>query len=84
MGALNPYQAELDEAHARGYAAGLDEGRNEALDDFQTLLSRILEERFGELDDASLDRIGDADRETLKKWIARAGTVDHLDDVFTR
>lgn len=82
MGALNPYQAELDAAHATGYAAGLAEGRDEALDEFQTILSRILEGKFGELTESVLDCIAEADRITLKKWIVLAGAVENLDDLF--
>lgn len=82
MGALNPYQAELDAAHATGYATGLAEGREEALDDLRTLLSRIVENRFGELEDAALDCIAEADIGTLKKWIIFAGAVETLDDLF--
>jgi len=84
MGALNPYQAELDAAHATGYATGLAEGRDEALDDLQTLLSRILESRFGELDDSALDCIAEADIGTLKNWIISACAVEDLDDLFAR
>lgn len=84
MGALNPSQAELDEAHATGYARGLTEARDEALDDYQTMLSRIIEARFGDLAEPVLDAIAEADRDTLKKWIVAASLAADLDDVFAR
>lgn len=84
MGALNPTKAQLDEAHATGYARGLVEAREEALDDLQTILSTIVETRFGELSESVLDCIAEARRETLKKWIVAASLVDSLDEIFVR
>lgn len=84
MGALNPSIAQLDEAHATGYARGLAEAREEALDDLQTLLSRIVETRFGELSESVLDCIAEAGRETLKKWIVAACQANDLDELFAR
>lgn len=84
MGALNPTKAQLDEAHATGYARGLAEAREEARDDLQTLLSRVVETRFGELSDPVLDRIAEADKDTLKKWLVAAALVDTPDDLFVR
>lgn len=84
MGALNPTQAQLDEAHATGYARGLAEARDEALDDYQTILSRIIEARFGELSESVLDCIAEADRDTLKRWLVSASLVADLDELFAR
>lgn len=84
MGALNLSQVQLDEAHATGYARGLGEAREEALDDLQTILSRIIETRFFDLTEPVLDCISQADRETLKKWIVSASLVDQVDDIFAR
>lgn len=84
MGALNPSQAQLDEAHATGYARGLAEARDEAMDDYQTLLSRIIEARFGELSEQGLECIAEADRDTLKRWLVSASLVTNLDELFAR
>ena len=82
MGALRPAQAEIDAAHARGYAHGLEEARADALDQSRTLLMTLLEKRFGELGDAHLDRIGDADGGTLEKWTVAVIASSSLDEVF--
>ncbi len=82
MGALNPHQAELDAAHATGYATGLAEGRDEALDELRTILSCILEDRFGDLNESAFDCIAEADRSTLKKWIIFSAKAAHLGDLF--
>src|SRR5690606_25558986 len=82
MGALAPTQAKLDAAHARGYAEGVEETREQALDDLRTLLSRILEKRFGELEERALESIADADELILKKWIVSSIDVSGLDALF--
>ena len=82
MGALAPTQANLDAAHARGYAEGVEETRELALDDLRTVLSRILEKRFGELEERTLACIADADELMLKKWIVLSVDVAHLDTLF--
>lgn len=84
MGALHPNQAQLDEALATGYARGLAEARDEALDDLRTLLSVIIEDRFGELSSATMEYIAEAEREKLKKWIVAACLIEDLDDLFSR
>jgi hypothetical protein len=82
MGALAPTQANLDAAHARGYAEGVEETREQALDDLRTILSRILEKRFGELDEPALEYIAEADELMLKKWIVLSIDIDVLDSLF--
>jgi hypothetical protein len=83
MGALDPTRAQLDEANATGYARGLAEARDDALDDLQTILSSIIEARFGEVSEDALDSIAQANRETLKKWILSACLAENLSDLFS-
>lgn len=82
MGALLPNQAELDAALARGYADGLEYARDAALDDLRTIVSNILEKRFGELEERALDCIAEADAVTLRRWAIAAIDVDDLDTFF--
>lgn len=58
---------------------GRQEGRQEGE---AALLLRLLELRFGPLDETSGARVRRADAETLLKWGERVLTVTSLDDVF--
>jgi hypothetical protein len=82
MGALRPPKAEVDAALAHGYAEGLEEARADALDSFRTVLSQMLELRFGPLPDSALDCIGEADQITLEKWVVQTAAVSSLDELF--
>ncbi len=82
MGALRPSRAFADGAYTRGYAHGLEEARNDALDSFRTVLMRVLEAKFNTLDDNTLDRIERAEQLLMERWIIRAAQATSLDDVF--
>ena len=69
QGILGEGEAALDVAFARGYKKGIEEGRSDHVDAMRTLLLRALETKFGELDEATLDRIEEAELGTLEQWI---------------
>ncbi|WP_428267543.1 Rpn family recombination-promoting nuclease/putative transposase [Haliangium sp.] len=58
-----------------GHKEGHKEGRQEAL-------IELLEERFGELSEAALERVRAAEAEQLKAWIKRVLAAASLDEVF--
>src|SRR6187551_1828650 len=68
-GALPEAHAAMDNAYARGHAAGIEEGRAEHLDAVRTLLLQLLEAKFGGLDERGLDRIEQASLPRLQRWI---------------
>lgn len=62
-----------------GLQAGRDEGRREGE---MTLLTRLLERRFGELSDAVRDRIAAADTSILEEWSLRVLDAKSIDEVL--
>jgi len=83
-GALPTAHAALDNAYARGYAAGLEEGRSDHLDATKTLLVQLLETKFGPLDDQTMDRIDDAQLPRLQRWILAILQAAIVDDVLAQ
>ena len=69
QGILEEGEAALDVAFAQGYKKGIEEGRSDHLDAMRTLLLRALETKFGDLDETTLDRIGEAELTVLEHWI---------------
>jgi flagellar biosynthesis/type III secretory pathway protein FliH len=84
---LRLYRVELKMAERRGFEQGLREareenrerGRNEAA---RALARRLLEMRFGPLDESTLARLGAADQATLDQYVERVLTADSLAEVF--
>jgi hypothetical protein len=68
LGALGETEAALEGALAHGYAQGLEVARSEALDDKRTLLLTMLETKFGDIDDATLDAIEATAPCHLDRW----------------
>jgi predicted transposase/invertase (TIGR01784 family) len=67
--------------------AGREEGRLEGLEEGQkkgeaTMLVRLLELRFGPLDETARTKLDEADAETLLRWGERVLTAPTLADVF--
>ncbi len=69
QGILDEGEAALDVAFAQGYRKGIEEARGDHEDATRTLLLRVLETKFGELDEATLDRIAEAELSVLEQWI---------------
>ncbi len=65
----------------QGLLKGLEEGRREGE---TALLLRLLEHRFGPLDERQHSRVQGADPETLLLWGERLFGANSLDDVFER
>ena len=70
-----------------GLQAGLQEGRQEGLQEGRqegeaNILVGLLEAKFGELDDATQDRVRKADDATLQTWSLRVLTASSLEEVF--
>lgn len=82
LGALQPAKAELDAAVARGYAEALESSREENLDRWRTVLASMLEAKFGELDEAVMERIAEADQEQLEQWVMAVVAAAAVDQVF--
>ncbi len=62
---------------------GREEGREEGLLAGEALvLTRLVQLKFGPLDDATRQRISEADSETLLGWADRVLTAESVDDVF--
>jgi hypothetical protein len=72
QGVLHEGEAALDVAFAQGYKKGIEEGRGDHEDAVRTLLLRVLEAKFGELDERTLDRIAEAQLGALEQWIVDA------------
>ena len=70
-----------EQAEARGEARGEAKGRIEAQRD---TLRKLLELKFGALDDATLARVLAAAPAELERWLERILTARHLDAVFER
>ena len=71
MGALGETEAALESALAHGHAQGLEEARAAALDDKRTLLLSMLEAKFGEVDDATMQAIEGTLPGHLNRWFLR-------------
>ncbi len=69
QGILDEGEAALDVAFAQGYKKGIEEGRSDHEDAMRTLLLRVLESKFGELNETTLDRIAEAELDVLEHWI---------------
>lgn len=82
MGVLSEAHAAIDDALARGYALGLEEARAEALDTLRTLLCALLEDRFGELDEGSMEQIEGASQSLLGRWIKALPNSSTLAQLF--
>jgi hypothetical protein len=66
-----------------GLQAGRDEGREAGRKEGEmTLLTRLLERRFGKLSDTVRDRIGTADTSKLEEWSLCVLDAESIDDVF--
>jgi predicted transposase YdaD len=63
-----------------GWQQGRQEGRQEG--EVKALL-RLLEKRFGPVDQATRERIAAADADLLLEWIDRFTTAESLADVFS-
>ncbi len=62
---------------------GLEEGRREGPQEGEAaLLLRLLEQRFGALDEDRLRRLRAADPETLLRWGERLFTAKSLDELL--
>jgi predicted transposase/invertase (TIGR01784 family) len=75
------------EARAEGREEGRKVGRQEGLEEGQkqgefTMLVRLLELRFGPLDETARNRLDGADAETLLRWGERVLTASTLAEVF--
>jgi hypothetical protein len=71
-----PYVSSFERrAIAKGRQEGLVQGR-------VALLAAQLEAKFGPLDEATRQRLAEADPETLVAWGVRAMTAERLEDVF--
>ncbi len=82
LGALPEWHAALDDAFARGYARGTEDGNVERLDAARTILSRMLETKFGEIHDAAMDRIAEASQATLEKWMVALLSASSIDEAL--
>ena len=70
-----------------GFEAGLNEGRRKGLQEGRqegelVVLERLLEKKFGALQEGSRSRLRSADPERLLLWAERVLTASRLDDVF--
>ena len=65
-----------EEGRQQGLQQGLQAGEAKAL-------LRLLEKRFGPLDQVTRDRIADADADLLLEWIDRFSTAESVADVFS-
>ena len=81
-GALPAAHAAMDNAYARGHAAGLEEARGDHLDATRTLLLQLLEMKFGALDDSTMDRIESAQLPRLQRWILATLDTTSVADVL--
>jgi hypothetical protein len=67
----------------QGWLEGLEEGRQEGCREGEAaLLLRLLELRFGPLDETHRGRVSQADADTLLKWGERVLTATSVEDVF--
>jgi hypothetical protein len=73
-GALPEERANADMAYATGHARGFEEGRDAHLDSLRTVLMRVLEARFGQVEEETLDLLERASLRELEDWIVRAAT----------
>lgn len=82
LGALPETHAALDDAYARGYAQGVEDAQEEQLDSLRTVLFKILEARFSEIDDTAMDRIGEAQQATLTRWMSAAVSASSVEEAL--
>lgn len=82
LGALPETHAALDDAYARGYSQGVEDAQTEQLDAARTLLLQMLEAKFGEVDDAAMDKIGQATQGMLSRWTLAVLSAPSVADVF--
>lgn len=79
-------QQGIEEGRKQGMLLGLEEGRQEGIQEGRqegevASLSRLLERRFGELDEAVRRRLQEADAETLLRWGDRLLTAGSAAEV---
>jgi flagellar biosynthesis/type III secretory pathway protein FliH len=68
----------------QGVQQGMQQGMQQGIRTGESrALLRLLEKRFGAVEQAVRDRIEAADSEVLLDWIERASTAAALDDVFS-
>jgi hypothetical protein len=68
----------------QGLQKGLQQGRQEGRQEGEAkALLRLLEKRFGPVDQDARDRIAAADADLLLEWIDRFSTAESLADVFS-
>ncbi len=63
----------------QGLEKGLEQGRREGE---SAMLQRLLQHRFGDLDDRTRQRIASAEADRLLEWGERILTAERLEDVF--
>ena len=73
------FEAGLHEGRRKGLQEGRQEGRQEGE---LVVLERLLEKKFGALQEGARTRLRAADPERLLLWAERVLTVARLDDVF--
>ncbi len=83
-GALPQARAAMDNAYAHGYAAGLEEAREEHLDATKTLLLNLLEAKFAHVDERALDKIEEAGLPRIQRWILGILESQSVQDVLMR
>ena len=84
MGALSETEAALESAMAHGHAQGIEEARAEALDNKRTLLLAMLEAKFGEVDDATMEAIEATLPGHLDRWFLRLLEASSLAELLKR
>ena len=73
-----------EESRQQGLQRGLQQGLQQGLQAGEAkALLRLLEKRFGPLDQVTRDRITAADADLLLEWIDRFSTAESLADVFS-
>ncbi len=73
------YQEVLEEGLEQGVEQGIEQGRDEAK---HLWLHELLTQKFGQLPQATQQRINQADSVQLDKWMRRFLAASTLDDVF--
>jgi hypothetical protein len=76
---MNNMERLLDQGRTEGRVSGKAEGRAEGM---ATLLTLLLQTRFGTLPDALRPRLARASEPELERWTARAATASALEEVF--
>ena len=73
----------IQEGHDQGLSQGLEQGLSQGLQAGQaSALITILQQRFGELPDALIDKVISAPVEALERWMPRVLTAESASDVI--